>query len=1048
MTVIDYPRPSRLANLLEGKRGSRIINFIVIPLLLIAALLLPPISLIQRFSGMGYERISDAGGTLTTTDGTQVTFLPGTVKQPFGAALSAVPRVSFLEGSAGKELLAAAKAIPPQLVAKSPFYQLKTNGDATSETVWVMPIPNDSEPYETLDIYTWDAAKQNWQWLPHHIIAEDDQIESRVPAVPASALIVQTNPKPPVLGLDLGPAAALPADGKGAVGQVHPTGLYLGAGGGIDGALDANWDRLANTYEIVPVIRNYEGPIVRSDLLANMLVDGKQRDSHINALVSLAVGNLYKGIDVDYRGLDPNLRGEFNQFIAALAEKLHAQNKTLAVRVEPASQVAEDRWDTGPYDWYPLGLLADTVKIPAPVDPRSYAPDGQLDALLSYAVGQINRDKVQPVFSGQSIEQAGSYLLRRGYADALQPLLGRIQTDPTVVEPGKPLNLALVSTRPTSGLIYDPNIGTYVYRYQDDQGNARTVWLENAASLSHKLELLKRYNIQGVTIERMPADGQDADLWRLMRDYQQGRSVPIDSNFAVQWTIKGSDGKQISQVRPLTDPGVALAAPLAAGDLQIEAAIVDRGRVVHKESASGVTVATYTPVPTPTPVFTPTPSPSPTPSFARLTVQNGPVNVRSGPGTGFTRLGEVQTGATYRITGKNEAGDWYQFNYSEDQQGWLAASFAAVSGPADAVAVIKVAVPTAAPVASKPAAAAPAPAAAGPSYPPAGGYFGYGVQIDPWGNRGAAIAATKGMGFGWVKVQIPWKNFEGSPGQKNFPDDIVGDLSGAGLNVLLSIVKAPDWARPGNTDRSVEGPPADNGTYADFVGAIAGHYKGRIKAIEVWNEQNLWYEWGREPLDPNRYVDLLCRAYRAIKAADPNIVVVAGAPTPTGVNDGSTAIDDVVYLQRMYAAGAKNCFDAVGSHPSGYNNPPDAKFGYNNPAEPSFKNHPSFFFRDTMERYRQVMVANGDAGKRIWPTEFGWASTGSPHRGYEYARENTPEEQAQFIVQAYQIAKSWGWVGPMFLWNLDYNITQPSTELAAFGIMGRPAQDALARMPK
>ena len=166
------------------------------------------------------------------------------------------------------------------------------------------------------------------------------------------------------------------------------------------------------------------------------------------------------------------------------------------------------------------------------------------------------------------------------------------------------------------------------------------------------------------------------------------------------------------------------------------------------------------------------------------------------------------------------------------------------------------------------------------------------------------------------------------------------------------------------------------------------------------------------------------------------------------MNDGSTAIDDVAYLQQMYAAGAKNCFDGVGAHPSGYNNPPDAKFGYNNPAEPSFKNHPSFFFRDTMERYRAVMVANGDAGKRVWPTEFGWASTGSPHRGYEYATQNTEQEQAEYIIRAYQMAKSWGWVGPMFLWNLDYNVTQPSTELAAFGIMGRAAQGALGSMPK
>ena len=73
-----------------------------------------------------------------------------------------------------------------------------------------------------------------------------------------------------------------------------------------------------------------------------------------------------------------------------------------------------------------------------------------------------------------------------------------------------------------------------------------------------------------------------------------------------------------------------------------------------------------------------------------------------------------------------------------------------------------------------------------------------------------------------------------------------------------------------------------------------------------------------------------------------------------------------------------------------------------------------------MEGYRNVMVANGDSSKTIWPTEFGWAVSGSPRPGYEYARDNTLEEQAQWTVQAYQMAKGWGWVGAMFLWNLDY----------------------------
>lgn len=101
-----------------------------------------------------------------------------------------------------------------------------------------------------------------------------------------------------------------------------------------------------------------------------------------------------------------------------------------------------------------------------------------------------------------------------------------------------------------------------------------------------------------------------------------------------------------------------------------------------------------------------------------------------------------------------------------------------------------------------------------------------------------------------------------------------------------------------------------------------------------------------------------------------------------------------------------------------------------------------------MEGYRNIMAKYGDSGKRIWPTEFGWASgwTGAP--GYEYANDNSLQEQAEWTVRAYQLMKSWGWVGPAFLWNLNYGVTNPGTELAQWGIVGRPAYDALASMPK
>jgi hypothetical protein len=351
-------------------------------------------------------------------------------------------------------------------------------------------------------------------------------------------------------------------------------------------------------------------------------------------------------------------------------------------------------------------------------------------------------------------------------------------------------------------------------------------------------------------------------------------------------------------------------------------------------------------------------------------------------------------------------------------------------------------------------------AAAGAPRPSGGGSFGYGIQIAPGGDRGGAIAAVKNMGFNWVKVQFPWKEFESQRGQRNWPDDVVGELNGNGLNILASIVKAPDWARPGDTDRSEEGPPADPGTYASFVGEFARRYCGRVQAIEVWNEQNIRGEWGGEPPDPARYVRLLAAAYNAIKAACPQITVVSGAPTPAGnvtIEGKWRAVDDQQYLRGMYNAGLARYSDAIGIHPSGFNVAPDIPYqqacAFISSKGATFRGacdtpHPSWSFRSTMEGYRAIMNAYGDSGKRLWPTEFGWASRGNPTAGYEYARDNSELEQAQWSVRAYQLMRDWGFVGPAFLWNLNYNKVEPGSEQAQWGIMDRPAYSLLRDMAK
>jgi hypothetical protein len=162
----------------------------------------------------------------------------------------------------------------------------------------------------------------------------------------------------------------------------------------------------------------------------------------------------------------------------------------------------------------------------------------------------------------------------------------------------------------------------------------------------------------------------------------------------------------------------------------------------------------------------------------------------------------------------------------------------------------------------------------------------------------------------------------------------------------------------------------------------------------------------------------------------------------------------------MYQAGLASYCDAVGAHPSGYNNPPDADWQSYSDPHTGFKaeGHPSWFFRGTLESYRNIMVHYGDGHKRIWVTEFGWATVEGlgvpPAEGYAYAADNTEAEQAQWLVRAYQMGKNYGWVGVMFLWNLNFGpVSGKEDEKAAFGIVRhnwspRPAFGALANMPK
>lgn len=104
---------------------------------------------------------------------------------------------------------------------------------------------------------------------------------------------------------------------------------------------------------------------------------------------------------------------------------------------------------------------------------------------------------------------------------------------------------------------------------------------------------------------------------------------------------------------------------------------------------------TRTPTPEATPAHTPPPSPTPTPF---VVVQAETLNVRSGPGTVYDRIGQVQQGNQLALLARNAAGDWYQVCCVNGQPGWVAADLVQPSSPAEGVPVALKILPTPTPV--------------------------------------------------------------------------------------------------------------------------------------------------------------------------------------------------------------------------------------------------------------------------------------------------------------------------------------------------------------
>ncbi|MCL4545944.1 MAG: hypothetical protein M1118_15360 [Chloroflexi bacterium] len=254
------------------------------------------------------------------------------------------------------------------------------------------------------------------------------------------------------------------------------------------------------------------------------------------------------------------------------------------------------------------------------------------------------------------------------------------------------------------------------------------------------------------------------------------------------------------------------------------------------------------------------------------------------------------------------------------------------------------------------------------------------------------------MGASWIVEYFPWSYLQPDPDTYHWDhsDVVIRSAVERGLTVIARVDLVPDWARPlTSTGRYL--PAANYPLFARFLATFARRYQGLVGYLVVWNEPNTAFEWGYRKPDPAAYTALLRTVYPAVKDADPLMQVVTAGLAQT-IEQSDNALDDLIYLQRMYDHGAAQWFDLVAAHPYGETLPASAP-----PA-------PSVLDFQRVVLLRAVMERNGDAGKQILITEAGWNSAPL------WTHAVLPAQRITYTIQAYEMAATWGWDLALCIW--------------------------------
>jgi hypothetical protein len=280
-----------------------------------------------------------------------------------------------------------------------------------------------------------------------------------------------------------------------------------------------------------------------------------------------------------------------------------------------------------------------------------------------------------------------------------------------------------------------------------------------------------------------------------------------------------------------------------------------------------------------------------------------------------------------------------------------------------------------------------------------------GVSIGPDGAGATQLGRMRAAGATLLRIYVWWWDIAPATLPDAFqpanPRDPAYDWSALdatvktaqtnGLEPILNVANAPDWARPVPATGVGYPRPA---LLADFSRALAMRYSGRLKGLprvrywQLWNEPNLNTNLepqfnGLRPVSPGIYRGMVNAFTKAVKGVSASNFVIVGGLAPYGIQAKGEPINDVLSVapQRFMrellciSAGAnpratcntRVAFDAFAVHPYTWGDPTHTAFS---PDDVAMGDLPEV--NALLASAWRLGRIKATSPPKLWVTEIGW----------------------------------------------------------------------------